>query len=166
MPLEIEKRFLVQSQQWRDLIKDSQEIRQGYFSTNFNEWVTRVRIVNNQKAMITLKRSLKKMVNHEFEYQIPIKEAEAIWDLITVKLTKRRYFLKKTPGLWIVDCFKGNNAPLMIAEVELETTEESVLKPSWSSDELTGLNKWSNAGLAKTPIALWTDLEREKFKLN
>ena len=82
MPIEIERRFLVHGEEWKTFSTTKQTIRQGYLSTKFDEWITRIRIMNNNKAVITLKNSEDGFTCNEFEYYIPIKDAECIWDML------------------------------------------------------------------------------------
>ncbi|KGG13218.1 MULTISPECIES: CYTH domain-containing protein [Prochlorococcus] len=159
MPIEIERRFLVQGEDWKELTTQSEDIRQGYLATNFSEWITRIRIINNKNAILTLKNSLPGIETLEFEYSVPIDDAETMWKHLKHKVAKQRYYLDLQPGIWVVDCFKEKNAPLIIAEVELETTTSKICPPPWCRKELTGLRRYSNAALAKTPFANWPTKE-------
>ena len=116
--------------------------------------------------MLTLKSPAEGIGTHEFEYKIPLKEAEQIWELSTHKLTKERFEINLSGGSWIVDCFKDKNASLKIAEVELESVKLQIVKPSWCKQELTGLKEWANASLAKCPISHWKIEERKKYNLH
>ncbi|ABX08103.1 CYTH domain-containing protein [Prochlorococcus marinus] len=163
MSIETERRFLVKNKEWQVLIKKCIKIRQGYLSTDFQEWITRIRIINNQRSYITIKNSKGGMQSHEFEYKIPIHDAESIWHLLNYKLIKQRYLLDLNPGSWVVDCFKNENSPLVIAEVELEAPELDVMIPDWCGKELTGQKQWSNAALAKFPLSKWPQEDRKKL---
>ena len=74
MAIEIERRFLVLGNEWEQFVIDEQEIQQGYLSLNFQEWITRVRIVNGKQAWITLKKSKDGFLNQEFELQLKVKQ--------------------------------------------------------------------------------------------
>ncbi len=167
MAIEIERRFLVLGNEWEQFVIEEQEIKQGYLSLNFQEWITRVRIVNGRKALITLKKSKDGFVNQEFEYKIPIEDGKEIWNLLEVKLVKKRYLLNIDPGSWIIDFFEGENSPLKIAEIELQTTKSNLNKSKfmWLGQEITGIKRLSNAALAKEPFHKWPSKEKEKFKL-
>ncbi len=165
MALEIERRFIVQEEQWKPFAIDTQELEQGYLSTNFQEWIVRMRIINKKQSHITLKGLAGGITNYEFEYPIPIKDAETIWNRITKKLHKKRYLLDFRSENWIVDCFQGENSPLVIAEVELSSENEVLVKPNWCSDEITGIKEFSNAALAQFPISNWSREEKKRFNL-
>ncbi len=153
MPLEFERRFLVSGEGWKPLVSQSKAIRQGYLSSTIEGWTVRIRIDSNKFSLLTLKSPAEGIGTHEFEYKIPLEEAEQIWELSTHKLTKERFEINLSGGSWIVDCFKGKNFPLVIAEIELASSEETIEKPAWCGQELTGAYHWSNASLAKTPIS-------------
>ena len=155
MALEIERRFLVQGEDWRKYTRKKQSLRQGYLVTKVEGWTVRIRISGTQNAWLTLKYPANGITRNEFEYLIPISDAESIWELIPYKLKKDRYELELHGGDWIVDCFEENNHPLVIAEVELPSTETIVTKPEWCRKEITNEHHWSNASLAKNPISKW-----------
>mgnify|MGYP001219713711 CR=1 FL=1 len=100
--------------------------------------------------------------NHEFEYEIPIKDAEEIWALSNSRVTKRRYRLSISGGAWIVDCFEKENYPLVLAEVELPSEALTIEMPEWCTHEITGQKQWSNASLAAKPISKYSIAERLK----
>ena len=165
MNLEIERRFIVKGDGWKSFSQELQELKQGYLSTNFEEWVVRIRIINETKSILTIKGLEGLMTNHEFEYHIPIQDALAMWGRISKKLHKKRYCLNLWPGKWVVDCFEDKNFPLVLAEVELNSEEEFIKKPHWCSHEVTGLKKFSNAGLAQLPISDWSTKELQSFNI-
>ena len=115
-----------------------------------------MRILGEKKAWLTLKSPAQGISNHEFEYAIPLNDAESLWKLAPHKLTKTRYELNLYAGAWIIDCFQGKNSPLVIAEVELTSEKEKVQKPSWCGEEITTNKQFSNAALAQRPISLWS----------
>ncbi len=155
MGLEIERRYLVQGDQWQEFIQKSEYLQQGYLTSNIGGWTVRVRIQGQNKSWITIKSPKNAIENHEFEYAIPIKEAQSILKLTPYKILKTRYQLKLPGGSWVVDCFEAKNIPLVIAEVELSNKREVISKPSWCVEEITGKYHWSNAALAVTSIADW-----------
>ena len=101
MPFEIERRYIIQDDGWKVLTKEMQEFHQAYLSTNFDEWVIRTRIINNKESEITLKKSSELMINHEFEYPIPYKDAVELSNLSKYKITKTRYHLKTNEKDWV-----------------------------------------------------------------
>ena len=153
MGIEIERRFLVKNEDWRSQVILSEDFSQAYLNSNIDEWATRIRIVDNRKAYITLKSSLNGLVNNEFEYSIPIKDAIELIKLSKYKIIKTRYQLKIHDKDWVVDIFHGSNSSLKIAEIELSSESEEIQVPSWCGQEITGIKSLSNASLAKTPIS-------------
>ena len=165
MGIEIERRFLVENQDWKSHIILSEDFSQAYLNSKGDEWLTRIRIINNNKAFITLKSSVNGLINNEFEYSIPIKDAIELIKLSRYKIIKTRYQLKKINNKnWIVDLFDGSNTSLKIAEIELESESEEIELPSWCGQEITGIKSLSNASLAKTPISELSLKDRMKGK--
>ena len=164
MGIEIERRFLVKNEDWRSQAIISEDFSQGYLESNFDKWVLRVRIINNKQSYITLKSSLNGLVNHEFEYSIPMKDATELLSLSKYKITKTRYQLRINGKNWIVDSFNDLNSPLKIAEIELNEEFEEIQVPEWCGKEITGIKSLSNASLAKTPISQLSVRDRIKIK--
>ena len=164
MGIEIERRFLVKSEDWKSKVILTQDISQAYLNSSVDEWATRIRIINNNAAYITLKFSLNGLVNNEFEYSIPIKDAIELIKLSKYKIIKTRYQLKINNKTWVVDLFDGSNFSLKIAEIELKSESEEIQVPSWCGKEITGLKLLSNASLAKIPISELSLKDRLKTK--
>ena len=167
MALEIERRFLVVGDGWRSLAGPPQILRQGYLVSSADRVTVRVRLSGAGQAWLTLKAAADAggLTRHEFEYPIPQEDAEGLWHLAPDRLEKRRFHLDLPGGEWIVDCFEGRNAPLVLAEVELSAVDASVSIPSWCGLEITGESRWSNAVLAAQPLQSWSDAERRRFGL-
>tara|TARA_Y100001968_G_scaffold298767_1_gene308882 strand:+ start:14 stop:517 length:504 start_codon:yes stop_codon:yes gene_type:complete len=164
MGIEIERRFLVENEIWRSQVILSQKFRQAYLNSNSDEWTTRVRIIDNNQAYITLKSSINGLINYEFEYPIPNQDANELLNLSKYKITKTRYQLKINKKNWIVDSFGGSNSSLIIAEIELSSELEQIAVPAWCGQEITGIKSLSNASLAKTPISKLSIENRLKNK--
>ena len=164
MGIEIERRFLVKSEDWKSKVILTQDISQAYLNSSVDEWATRIRIINNNAAYITLKSSLNGLVNNEFEYSIPIKDAIELIKLSKYKIIKTRYQLKINNKTWVVDLFDGSNFSLKIAEIELKSESEEIQVPSWCGKEITGIKLLSNASLAKIPISELSLKDRLKTK--
>ena len=164
MGIEIERRFLVKSEDWKSKVILTQDISQAYLNSSVDEWATRIRIINNNEAYITLKSSLNGLVNNEFEYSIPVKDAIELIKLSKYKIIKTRYQLKINNKTWVVDLFDGSNFSLKIAEIELMSESEEIQVPSWCDKEITGLKLLSNASLAKIPISELSLKDRLKTK--
>ncbi len=164
MGIEIERRFLVEHEEWRTQAILSEKFKQGYLNTNQDEWVVRVRLIGVNKAFLTLKASFDGFINHEFEYQIPITDAIELLNLSKYKIIKTRYQLTIHGKNWVVDSFEGLNKSLTIAEIELKSDLEEFIVPSWCGQEITGIKSLSNASLAKIPISKLSIKDRLKDK--
>ena len=164
MGLEIERRFLVENNDWKNQVILSESFSQAYLNSIGDEWTTRVRIIDNNKGYITLKSSLNGFINYEFEYSIPRKDAIELIQLSKYKITKIRYQLKINKKNWVVDVFEKSNSGLKIAEIELNSESEEILVPSWCGEEITGIKSLSNASLAKAPISELSVEDRIKIK--
>ena len=164
MGIEIERRFLVKNEDWKSQVIQSEKYSQAYLNSSMGEWVTRIRIVDQNKANITLKSSFNGLVNNEFEYPIPIKDAIELMQLSKYKIIKTRYHLKINNKNWVVDIFEGSNSSLTIAEIELDSESEEIQVPLWCGKEITGIKSLSNAFLAKTPISELSLKDRVKAK--
>ena len=160
MALEIERRFLVRGSAWRQHIRWQSPLRQGYLLASDEGLTVRVRLGAEGQAWLTLKAAAGAIARHEFEYLIPTADAEAMLELAPVSLSKVRYGLDLPGGDWVVDVFEGANAPLVLAEVELERLEDPLSPPAWCSLEITGQHGLSNAALAHRPLAQWSEEDR------
>ena len=154
MALEIERRFLIKNDSWKEFINKKIYIEQGYLSKSLDGWIIRVRLTG-KNSKITLKKHIKGFTNFEFEYSIPRSDAETILSNVSNTIKKDRFFLEIGKKSWIIDCFKENNYPLEIAEIELLGEEEDLNLPSFISKEITGLTKYSNICLAYKPFSEW-----------
>ena len=164
MGIEIERRFLIANEDWKSQIILKEDFNQGYLNSKADEWSTRIRVVDNKKAYITLKSSLNGLKNYEFEYSIPIKDAIELIKFSKYKITKTRYQIKINKKDWVVDVFDGSNSSLKIAEIELNSESEEIQVPSWCGEEITGIKSLSNASLAITPISKLSVKDRIKVK--
>ena len=154
MALEIERRFLIKNDSWKEFITNKVFIEQGYLSKDLDNWIIRIRF-SGKDFKIALKKHIKNFTNFEFEYSIPRKEGEIIMSNVSNLIKKERFFLEVEKKSWIVDCFKEDNYPLEIAEIELTNEEEYLSLPSFISKEITGLRHYSNFSLASKPFSEW-----------
>ena len=150
--IEIERRFLVKGDGWKALAGEGIRFRQGYLASNANDWTIRIRITEMGNAYLTLKKTSQGIAQNEFEYPIPINEAEALWTLVTKRVIKTRHIVNHAGMQWAVDCFQGENFPLILAEIELTSPTQKIDIPQWCGEEITGQYQWSNAVLAENPI--------------
>ena len=154
MALEIERRFLIKNDNWKEFITKKIYIEQGYLSKSLDDWIIRIRFTGKDYK-IAIKKHIASFTNFEFEYSIPRSDAETIMSNLSSTIKKERFFLEVEKKSWIIDCFKENNYPLEIAEIELSNEEEDLFLPSFISKEITGLTHYSNFSLANNPISKW-----------
>ena len=154
MAIEIERRFLIKNDNWKKFITNKIFIEQGYFSKSIDDWIIRIRFTGID-FKITLKKHIKNFTSFEFEYSIPKKDGETIMSNLSNTIKKERFFLEIEKKFWIIDCFKENNYPLEIAEIELSSEEEDLSLPSFISKEITGMKHYSNFSLANKPFSEW-----------
>ena len=154
--MEIERKFLVNSDEYRQAAHAQNLIIQGFLSTDPHRTV-RVRLYNN-KGYITIKgisnqRGTSRM---EWEFEIDPDEARELMDLsVEPLIEKTRYLVKLGHHLYEIDEFAGSNEGLIIAEIELDDEDEKFPKPAWLGEEVTGDPKYYNAQLSKTPFNTW-----------
>ena len=156
MALEIERRFLIKNDNWKEFITEKIFIEQGYLSETIDNWIIRIRFTGKD-FKIAFKKHIKSFTNFEFEYSIPQKDGETIMSNLSNTIKKERFFLEVEKKSWIIDCFKENNYPLEIAEIELSNENEELSLPSFISKEITGLTHYSNFSLANKPFSTWKD---------
>lgn len=156
MAFEIERKYLVDTALWQRP-EGGVRMRQGYVATK-NGTTVRVRIAGD-KAFLTLKDHAVGLTRHEFEYEIPVADAETLLDTMCAKpqVDKIRYRIPAAePGLvWEVDEFLGDNAPLVTTEIELPTEDMSFTKPAWLGEDVTNDHRYKNNNLAATPYGSW-----------
>ena len=148
MGIEIERKYLVAGDGWRDLVTSTQLLRQGYLTAGSGVTV-RVRTVDDRVGYITIKSGGSALARAEFEYEVPIADARQMLGYIRgAQIEKQRYSLALAGGDWVVDEFRGRHAGLLIAEVELESPTGKLELPDWVGDEVTGDPQYYNSSLA------------------
>ena len=162
MNLEIERRFLIKNNKWRQFIINQVPITQGYLSSNNDEWIVRLRSENKQ-FKLALKKHIVNSTSLEFEYSINKNEGNQILSNIKNKIVKERFFLKINEQNWVVDIFQDLNAPLKIAEIELNSEQEQIIIPNFISREITGIKMFSNYQLSINPFSSWSSIDIKKF---
>ena len=156
MSLEIERRFLIKNDNWKEFINKKIYIEQGYLSKSLDGWIIRVRLIG-KNSKITLKKHIKGFTNFEFEYSIPRSDGETIMSNLSSTIKKERFYLEVEKKSWTIDSFKEHNYPLEIAEIELSNEGEDLFLPSFISKEITGLNHYTNFSLANNPFSEWKE---------
>ena len=156
MAFEIEYKFLVDTTLWQRP-EGGIRMRQGYVATKDGTTV-RVRIAG-EKAYLTLKDHAVGLTRHEFEYEIPVADAETLLDTMCAKpqVDKIRYRIPAAePGLvWEVDEFLGDNAPLVTAEIELPAEDTPFTRPAWLGADVSDDHRYKNNNLARKPYSTW-----------
>ena len=156
MQKEIERRFLVTGDTWRKDVASREELFQGYLHVG-DEKAIRVRLAS-AGATLTIKAAISDVVRHEFEYAIPPDDARHLLDLCgSRRIEKIRHRLEYGGKVWEVDELLGENAGLVLAEIELESEGEEFAKPHWLGFEVTGDSRYSNSALALLPFGRWKE---------
>ncbi len=155
MAQEIERKFLVNGEFKNEAFKETR-ITQGYLSS-VPERTVRVR-VKGEKGFITIKGigDASGASRYEWEKEIPVKEVKELLEICEPGvIDKTRYLVKHGDHTYEVDEFYGDNEGLVIAEVELQSADESFEKPQWLGEEVTGEVRYYNSMLMKTPYKEW-----------
>jgi len=156
MALEIERKFIVKSNDFKTFAYKKHFIKQGFLNSN-KERVVRVRI-KDESGFLTIKGKSNKAgtTRYEWEKEIDINEANELLNLCEEGvIEKHRYLVKVDNHTFEVDEFLGDNKGLLIAEVELKNEHETFTKPDWLGEEVTGINKYYNSNLSKLPFFKW-----------
>jgi adenylate cyclase len=154
--IEIERKFLLLNDSFKENISTQNRITQGYLNTD-PERTVRVRIKKN-KGFITIKGASNKTGASRFEWEkeIPFDEAQQLIQLCEKGvIDKTRYEVKSDKHVFEIDIFHGDNEGLILAEIELESENESFKKPNWLGEEVTGDPRYYNSFLSKTPFTKW-----------
>ena len=154
MAVEIERKFLVTSDAWREGATAT-PIQQGYI---FADPTTSVRVrTMGDLGFITVKARRQGAGNNEFEYEIPLPDALELLDLACEQpvIEKVRYSREDLGHTWEIDVFKAANSGLVMAEVELKHSDEPVKLPDWVGEEVTSDPRYYNANLFKNPYHNW-----------
>ena len=155
MATEIERKFLVRNDRWRDDVHQSMEVRQGYLGSDERSSV-RVRITD-VGANINVKSATMGVSRSEYEYSIPVEDAREILRDLCRKplLEKTRHLLRYAGHVWEIDVFSGDNSGLVVAEIELASADEPFERPPWVGDEVSGDRRYYNACLIEHPYKDW-----------
>lgn len=154
MGLEIERKFLVKSDSWRAGVVSATEIKQGYLNST-PERTVRIRIYG-ERGFITIKGKNDNLTRKEFEYEIPLADAESLIELCEKPIIeKTRHIYNYKGNKWEIDEFKGDNAGLIMAEVELKDEDQKVEIPEFIGEEVSSDRRYYNSSLIKSPYAEW-----------
>jgi adenylate cyclase len=161
MALEIERKFLVAGDAWRVQAREVVPMSQGYLNdqatmdSGAQRASMRVRIAG-ERAFLNIKSRELGHTRQEFDYPVPLEDAHALLALCVGGLVeKRRHLVEHAGHLWEVDEFLGDNAGLVVAEIELERAGEAFEKPAWLGAEVTDEARYYNLALASHPYSRW-----------
>ena len=167
MAIEIERKFLVSGDGWRAAAERSEAMAQGYLNhvdglAGGDLASVRVRL-EGPRAALNIKSCEPGRSRQEFEYPLPVEDARALLALCTGgRVEKRRHYVRHGAHLWEVDEFEGDNAGLVVAEIELGRADEPFSRPAWLGQEVTDEPRYYNLALATRPYARWTAAEQHR----
>lgn len=152
MPIEIERKFLVTGTAWRKA--HGVRLCQGYLNRD-KERTVRIRLAG-ARGFITIKGASQGASRAEFEYEIPFSDAEQLLKLCDGPVVEKLRFVVEHKGMtWEVDEFLGDNAGLIVAEIELQSEAQSFERPSWLGREVTEEPRYFNSNLVTYPYCKW-----------
>jgi adenylate cyclase len=156
MKQEIERKFLVTGDSWRKEADAGNSCWQGYISAGPSPVTVRVRLLGEQ-GFLTIKGPNQGISRAEMEYEIPAADAEHMLAHLCAGglVSKVRYILIHNGSRWEIDEFSGDNAGLVVAEIELEREDQPFEKPVWLGEEVSLDRRYTNAALARHPFARW-----------
>jgi adenylate cyclase len=162
MAVEIERKFLVAGDAWRAHVQSAEDLQQAYLGGS-GPLTIRVRTTSEPGAYLTLKTTTPGRMRSEFEYRIPVEDVPELFANRTGSLiAKRRHIVMHAGKRWEIDVFSGENAGLVIAEIELQSPGEPFERPPWLGAEVTSDPRYYNAALASNPYSSWIPANRCK----
>ena len=155
MAVEIERKFLLKNDSWRDHYTKKIHLRQGYLSTS-KKCIVRVR-VSDTEAWVSIKGQTRNISHSEFEYLIPEADAENMLLEFAAEniVEKIRYFIDYEGSEWVVDEFLGSNKGLVLAEIELSSEDAVCEIPPWIGKEVSEDHRYKNSNLSQKPYTKW-----------
>ena len=155
MATEIERKFVVANDTWKAHAVSESRIKQAYLSTGQNAAI-RVRIAKGV-ARLNIKSTKNGINRAEFEYEIPLADGEEIIEVAALRpyIDKTRFLVPWHGRTWEIDVFHGENAGLVMAEIELESESEEVELPPWAGEEVSEDPRYYNANLISHPYSRW-----------
>jgi adenylate cyclase len=157
MAIEIEHKFLLANDDWRKATQKSIKYKQGYLSSQPTSSI-RIRISDKQ-AWLNIKSATIGTQRLEFEYEIPLPDAEEIIAILCGKplIEKTRHFVPIDDNIWEIDEFEGDNLGLIVAEIELSKAGQRFTRPHWLGEEVTHDLRYYNNNLAVNPYKNWSN---------
>lgn len=160
MATEIERKFLVQGSDWRAAADAGTRLRQGYLSRISGSDAVRSSIrvrTEGEHAYLNIKSATLGIRRQEYEYAIPVQDADELLAQLCVGaiVEKTRYHVRVGAHLWEIDVFAGDNAGLIVAEIELTDEHEDFVRPDWLGAEVSSDPRYYNVCLAERPYCSW-----------
>ena len=157
MATEIERKFLVTNDSWRQQVTQKMTLKQGYFGAAKKASI-RIR-VSGDTANINIKSATLDIVRKEYEVPIPLDDAEEMLNDLCERpiIEKVRYHVPIGKHVWEIDEFSGDNQGLLVAEIELSTPDEDFEKPDWLGDDVSLDERYYNVCLVKNPYKNWRE---------
>lgn len=160
MAIEIERKFLVVSEGWRSRVNRSCVMRQGYLAGEGARSSMRVRLEGDE-AHLNIKAAVIGSARAEYDYVIPADDAREILRTLCIgRLEKTRHYVEQGDLTWEIDEFIGDNAGLVVAEIELTSIDQAFDRPDWLGREVTDERRYYNHHLALHPYSTWPDADR------
>lgn len=155
MATEIERKFLVVNDSWRDQVSDQRTMKQGYFASDGKASI-RVRI-SGDNANLNIKSATLDVTRKEYEIPISLSDGLEMLEQLCERpfIEKVRYLVPIGDHVWEVDVFSGDNQGLIVAEVELSSVDEDFSKPDWLGEEVSHDKRYYNVCLVKHPYKDW-----------
>ena len=166
MGIEIERKFLLAGDGWREAAHKVVPMAQGYLNAlaivDSGAMQTSVRVrIEGEAAFLNIKSREAGPSRQEFDYEIPVADARALLALcVGGTIDKRRHYVQHAGHLWEIDEFLDDNAGLVVAEIELGSVDETFVKPDWAGAEATHAQRYYNLALASRPYSQWREEER------
>jgi adenylate cyclase len=156
MAQEIERKFLVIGDSWKNHVSRSVHYQQGYLCGNTRSSI-RVR-VSDESGYLNIKSATLGVRREEFEYPVPLPDARRMLELLCEGplIEKTRHFVEYRGHVWEVDVFEGQNRGLVVAEVELSSEDETFERPDWIGEEVSHDARYYNTSLVRHPYIRWT----------
>lgn len=157
MAIEIERKFLLRDERWRAEVTRSESMHQGYLAGS-EHCSVRIR-VTDRDARINIKSATLGITRSEFEYVVPLADAEEMLNSLCGDRTlrKTRHYLHHAGHEWEIDEFHGANAGLVVAELELGTVDEQFATPAWLGEEVSDDPRYYNSRLVEAPYRTWPE---------
>jgi len=155
MGIEIERKYTLKNDSWRNNVSHNERMVQGYLAGNDRASV-RIRIIGD-KANLNIKSATLGIYRQEYEYQLPLDDAEKMLNDLCEKpvIDKVRHYVMYDNKKWEIDEFSGENQGLIVAEIELDSEDEKISLPDWADKEVSGDPRYYNVSLVKHPYKDW-----------